>query len=90
MNCNTSLIKFTSAITIEMVHSNINKTTKLREKIQNGKCVIKWQNQKLRHIQRMDNNCHIPDLVKEFSYVANGKNIILFFFFLFCEGLVDM
>ena len=33
-------------------------------KIQNGKCLMKWQNQKLKHIKRMDNNCHFPDLVQ--------------------------
>ena len=26
-------------------------------------------NQKLKLIKRMDNNCHIPDLVQSFSYV---------------------
>ena len=27
-------------------------------KIQNGKFLIKWQNQNLKHIERMQNNCH--------------------------------
>ena len=33
---------------------------------------MKWQNQKRKHIKRMVNNCHIPDLVQAFSYVENG------------------
>ena len=33
---------------------------------------MKWQNQKSSHIKRMDNNCHIPDLVQAYSYVENG------------------
>ena len=41
-------------------------------KIQNGKSLIKRQNQKRKHIKLMDNNCYIPDLVYAFSYVENG------------------
>ena len=37
----------------------------------NGKSINKWHNQKLKYIKRMDDNCHIPDLVQEFSYVEN-------------------
>ena len=36
-------------------------------KIQSGKSQIKWQNQKLKHMKQMDNNCHIPDFVQAFS-----------------------
>ena len=47
-------------------------------KIQNGKSLIKWQNQKHKHIKRMDNNCHIPHLVQAYSYVKNGTlNLVL-------------
>ena len=32
----------------------------------------------IKHIKRMDNNCHIPDLVQAFSNVENGGlNIVL-------------
>ena len=38
---------------------------------------MKWQNQKLKHIKRMD-YCHIPDLVHVFAYVENGGlNLVL-------------
>ena len=47
-------------------------------KNQNGKPLIKWQNQKLKPIKRMGNNCHIPDLVQIFSNVENGGlNMVL-------------
>ena len=40
--------------------------------------VIKWQNQKLKHIKRIDNNYHIPDFVQAFSSVENGRlNLVL-------------
>ena len=39
-------------------------------KIQNGKSLIKSQNQMLKHIKRMDNDCHIPDLGQAFSNVT--------------------
>ena len=29
-------------------------------------------NKKIKHIKRMDNNCHIPDLVQAFSNIENG------------------
>ena len=35
-------------------------------KIQNGKSLIKWQNQKLNHIKRKDKNCHTSDWVQAF------------------------
>ena len=41
-------------------------------KIQKGKSQIKWQIQKFKLIKRMDNNCHISDLIQAFSYVKNG------------------
>ena len=41
-------------------------------KILNENSQSKWQNQKLKHIKRMDYNCHIPDLAQVFSYVENG------------------
>ena len=47
-------------------------------KIPNGKFQIKWQNKKLKHIKRMDNNCHIPDLAQTFSHGDNGGlNLVL-------------
>ena len=37
-----------------------------------------FRNQKFKHIKRMDNNCHIPDLVHAFSYVEKGRlNLVL-------------
>ena len=57
------------------------KITKIlnSEGIQNGKSVIKWQNQKLKHIKLMYSNCHIPDLVQTFSNVENGGlNLVLY------------
>lgn len=47
------------------------KITKV-QKIQNGNFKNKLQNQKYRNIKRVDNNCHIPHLVKAFSSVKNG------------------
>ena len=42
------------------------------------KSLIKWQNQMIILIKRMDNNCHIPDLVQAFSNVENGGlNLVL-------------
>ena len=43
--------------------SKITKITNCK-KIQN----VKLQNQKLKHIKRWDNNCHISVLVQKFSY----------------------
>ena len=54
------------------------KITKTARKIQKGKSLIKWQNQKLKHNKRVVSNCHIPDLVQTFSYVENGGlNLVL-------------
>ena len=38
------------------------------KKIQNGKCLIKWQNKMLKHIKRMNTNFHITNFVQAFSY----------------------
>ena len=44
--------------------------------MQNGKSLIKWQNQKLKHIKQMNNNCHNPFLIHAFSDVENyGLNL---------------
>ena len=45
----------------------------------NEKSLSKWKNQKLKHNSRMDNNCHIPDLVQAFSSYEenNGLNLVL-------------
>ena len=40
------------------------KNAVLLGKIQNGKPLIKWQNQKLKNIKRKNSNYHIPDLVQ--------------------------
>ena len=42
------------------------------EEIQNRKLLFKWQDQKLKHIKRMDNICPISDLVQAFSYKESG------------------
>ena len=45
------------------------KITKILNSEENSiwKSLITCQNQMTKHIKRMDNNCHIPDLVKVFS-----------------------
>ena len=40
--------------------------------------LIKWQNQKFKHIKRMNNNCHTPDLIQAFSNVENGGLNLVF------------
>ena len=40
-------------------------------KFQKGKLLIKRHYQKLKHIKRMDNNCHNPDLVEAISFIEN-------------------
>ena len=62
----TVLSKCTMQLIISKVKSQKYRTPR---KIQNGKSIIKWQNQKLK---RMDTNCHITDLVQAFSCVDNG------------------
>ena len=44
--------------------SKIIKKNWTPRKIQNGKSLIKCQNQMIKHIKQMDNNCDIPDLVQ--------------------------
>ena len=44
-----------------------------QRKIQNGKSIIKRQNQNLKHINQIDNSSHIPGSVRAFSYVENGE-----------------
>ena len=42
------------------------------------KSLFKCQSQKIKHIKRMDNNGHIPDLIQAFSYAENGgPNLVL-------------
>ena len=44
----------------------------------NEKSQTKRQNQKIKHIKRMDNNRHTPDLEHAFSHVENGGlNLVL-------------
>ena len=52
------------------------------KKIQKGKSLIKWKSPKL---NRMDNNCHFPDLVQAFSYEENctAKLMHLTFYWLY-------
>ena len=46
--------------------------------IQKTKVSNQMTNQKLKHIKRMDKNCHNPVLVHAFSYVENGGlNLVL-------------
>lgn len=49
------------------------------KKIQNGKSLIKRQDQSSNHIKRSDNNCHITDVVKAFSHEEVGGSITLFY-----------
>ena len=56
------------------------KITKILNSEENSKrkVLIKWQNQMIKHIKQMDNNCNIPDLVQAFSNVENGGlNLLL-------------
>ena len=56
------------------------KITKILNSEENsiGNSLITWQNQMTKHIKRMDNKCHIPDLVQAFSNVENGGlNLVL-------------
>ena len=56
------------------------KITKILNSEENsfGKSLITWQNQMTKHIKRLDNNCHIPELVQAFSNVENdGLNLVL-------------
>ena len=42
----------------------------------------KLQNHKFKHIKRMDNNCHIPDLVQAFSYLNLLYNSVITFYYI--------
>ena len=42
-------------------------TKNVKSQKYNGKSLIKWQIRNLKRIKRMDNNCHILDLVQAFS-----------------------
>ena len=51
------------------------KITKILNSEENSK--RKVPNQKHKHFKRIDNNCHIPNLVQAFSYVENsGLNLV--------------
>ena len=54
-----------------MERSKILKTRTTR-KTQMGNSLIKWQNQELEHIKRMENTYHISDMVPECPYEENG------------------
>ena len=57
---------------------NNHKNTERLRTFSNVTFLIKCQNQKLKHIKQVDNNCHIPDLEHTFSYVENGGlNLVL-------------
>ena len=49
------------------------KNNEPQETFQNGKSLIKRQNQTTKHIKPMDINCNIPDLVQAFLNVENGE-----------------
>ena len=53
------------------------KITKILNPEENSQQKVPYQmaNKTLKHIKRMDNNCHIPDLVKALSY--GGLNLVL-------------
>ena len=51
-----------------MQNEKNHKNTELEENSK-GKSLFKWQNQKLKHIKRMDNNCQVFDLVQAFAYL---------------------
>ena len=58
---------------LESGYDEKSKITKIpMMEIQIGKFLIKWQNQTLKHIKRMINNCYIPGLVQAFPYVESG------------------
>lgn len=57
---------------VKLSHSSIKKVKiqkyRTPRKTQNEKSFIKWENLKLKHIKRMEDNCHISDLVLNFCY----------------------
>lgn len=58
-------VKFLFLFRIESVHKS--KITKIPNSVENSKQEVKWQNPKLKHIKRMENN-----FVQAFPYAANG------------------
>ena len=57
-------------MTVETKYNRVSDNKTIKSKItkilnfeENSK-LIKWQIQRLKHTKRMDNNCHIPDLVQ--------------------------
>ena len=57
--------------------SKITNIPNYKEKL-NRLSFIKWLNQKLKHIKRMENNCHIPGLVHAFPCVnIGGLHLVL-------------
>ena len=46
------------------------KSQKIMSSEENSK--LKVHNQMAKHIKRLNNNCHIPDLVQAFTNVENG------------------
>ena len=64
---NTNLLQtFYHNVTCEGVWKVKSQKNWTPRKIQNGKFLLKWQNQKLKHIKWMDNNCHVPDWYMHF------------------------
>lgn len=50
----------------------LKKINQTPRKIRSGKSLIKRQSQMLKHGERMDKNCYIPDLLKASSDAENG------------------
>ena len=76
-SCTLNTFLFLSKLSLVQRIVEQQKTNRTPWTILNGKSLSKWQNRKLKHIQLMDNNCHIPDLVQDFSYVENGGLILV-------------
>ena len=53
---------------LSRVKSKTTKNTERQEKF-----IIKWQNQTLKHIKRMGNNCHIPEVFEGRHNCAKGR-----------------
>lgn len=58
---------------ISYASSKITKKTLLKGKFKIGKSFIKCQNQNLNHINQMEYNVHISDLIQAFPNVENGE-----------------
>ena len=67
-----STLIFILFVPLMCIKSKITKVLNSEENSKRG-FPFKWQNQKLKHIKRMDNNFHIPELVQAFSYVEHGR-----------------